>query len=102
MYQGMKLLLVVDYRFPPGQWKSLDTILIAAKAIAADVRLDGVVMSSTYAKVEEALTREHFMAAGKPSSVIAYLPNDEFSPAVTSIFLTMADADLDFSFGEDP
>ena len=102
MYQGMKLLLVVDYRFPPGQWKSLDTILSAAKAIAADTRLDGVVMSSTYAKVEEALMRERFMAAGKPSSVIAYLPNDEFSPAVTSIFLTMADADLDFSFGEDP
>ena len=100
-YQGMRLLLIVDHRFPTGKLECLDIILRAAKKIAADAHLDGVVMASTHAQIEDALNRERFMAAGKPSSVIAYLPSDEFSPSVTSIGLTMADSDLDFNFGED-
>lgn len=100
-YQGMRLLLVVDHRFPQGKIESLDTILQAAKAVAADAGLDGVVIASTYLPLEEPLKREHFIAAGKPSSVIAYLPREDFSPPVTSIHLTMADSDLDFNFGDD-
>ena len=100
-YQGMRLLLIVDHRFPAGKVEYLDMILRVAKKIAADAHLDGVVMASTHALVEGALIRERFMAAGKPSAVIAYLPSEDFSPPITSINLTMADSDMDFSFGED-
>lgn len=101
VYEGMRLLLIVDYRFDKGKWDHLDVILRAAKSIATKVRLDGVVTASTCVPVEEALIRERFIAAGRPSSVIAYLPSEDFSPPVTSVCLTMADADLDFSFTED-
>lgn len=102
VYQGMRLLLIVDYRFPSYKWECLDVVLAAAKVIAQEARLDGVVISSTYDKVEEAVVRERFMAAGRPSAVIAYLPREEFFPPVGAACLTMADADLDFSFGEEP
>lgn len=101
-YQGMKLLLIVDYRFERENWKQFDVILKVAKKIAGHVRLDGVVAASTCASSDAALNRERFAAAGKPSSVIAYLPKADFPSEVTSVGLTMADADLDFSFGEPP
>jgi hypothetical protein len=100
VYQGMKLLLIVDYRFPQGQWQTLDFILQAAKEIATQVQLDGVMMSSTCVPAEEALVRERFKTAGRTSSVIAYLPSQEFSPPVNSICLTVADSDLEFSLSD--
>lgn len=100
-FQGMRLLLLVDHRFPMGKTESLDIILQAAKSLSSAAGLDGVVTASTYLPHEEPFKREHFIATGKPSSVIAYLPSVDFSPAVTSIHLTVADSDLDFSFGDD-
>ncbi|MBL8013657.1 MAG: hypothetical protein JNN05_07395 [Candidatus Omnitrophica bacterium] len=101
-YQGMRLLLIVDYRFEKENYQQLGTILQAAKTIAREARLDGVVMASTCGVMDEALQRERFVGAGRPSSVIGYLPKADFPLPVHSIGLTMADADLDFSFGEGP
>lgn len=98
LYQGMRLLLIVDHRFPLAKPESLEIILKAAKCVCEDAHLEGVLVASTYAPMEDVLKREGFLLAGRPSSVIAYLPSEEFSPIVKSIHLTMADSDLDFSF----
>ena len=100
-FQGMRLLLLVDHRFPMGKFESLDIILQAAKSLASTAGLDGVVTAATYLPLEEPLKREHFIPTGKPPPVIAYPPSVAFSLAVTSIPLTVADSDLDFSFGDD-
>ncbi len=97
-FQGMRLLMVVDHRFPSAKPESVEIILKAAKRISEDAHLEGVVVASTHVPMEDVLKREGFLAAGRPSSVIAYLPSEEFSPPVKSIHLTMADSDLDFIF----
>lgn len=97
-YENMNLLLIVDHRSPMIKPGSFEIILKAAKRISEDARLDGVIMASTYVPMEEALKREGFQATGRPSSVITYLPSDEFNVPVNAISLTMADSDLDFSF----
>ncbi len=97
-YENMNLLLIVDHRSPLVKPGSFEIILKAAKRISEDGRLDGVVMASTYAPMDEILKREGFQVTGRPSSVIAYLPSDEFDVPVKAISLTMADSDLDFNF----
>lgn len=97
-FQGMSVLMIVDHRTPSAKPETVEIILKAAKVICEDMRLEGVVIASTHLPMEEILKREGFLAAGRPSSVIAYLPSEEFSPPVKAIHLTMADSDLDFIF----
>jgi GNAT superfamily N-acetyltransferase len=96
-YQGMRLLVVVDYRYPSGLHERLKVVLEAAKNIARQLNLDGVVMASTCGYTDDALRREAFFQAGRPSPVIASLPSQYPS---LPLCLTMGDSDLDFSFGE--
>lgn len=97
-YQGMRLIFVVDHRFPSQRPASFEIILKAAKRICEDIHFDGVLVASTHLPIEEAFKREGFLVTGRPSSVITYLPSEQFTPAVKAIHLTAADSDLDFTF----
>jgi hypothetical protein len=98
VYQGLRLLLIVDCRHAGKTSGHPEIILRAVKALARQAKLDGVVMAATCPQTEEILEQEGFFTAGHPSPVLVNLPAS-VSPE-TPISLSMADADLDFSFGE--
>ena len=96
LYQGLRLLVIVDCRHAGKTAGHLDVVLQAAKMIARQTKLDGVVMAVTCPQTEDILKQEGFFAAGRPSPVLTHVPG---LSSDVPVCVGMADADLDFSFG---
>jgi len=101
--KGLNLLSLVDYKVSVEDATAWRAILRAAKKITKDTDLDGLVSVSSYDYFSSVFKKEGFFTVGKPAPIVSTvydtLPAGNISKE-TTIFITMADSDVDLNFGD--
>lgn len=100
-WRGLRLVSLVDYRFPIGRPEFFECIVDAAKRLAKIVSADGVLTMSSYALMDQILRRSGFLKIGKPKLIMADLQSNlepERISAREAVLVTMADGDTDLLF----
>ncbi len=102
-YKGLNLLLIADFKFPLGEAQAGKIFFNSVKAIAKALKVDGIITISSYSVFDQRLKESGFFAIGKPAPVVSTvykyaedIPKDTKPP----IHITMADSDLDLTFGD--
>lgn len=101
--KGLKLLSLVDYKFPLKDKQASRAILQAAKNIARGLGFDGLVSAGSHESINKAFVKEGFLPVGKPAPIVSTFRDDSLTvgnPHI-EIYITMADADLDLNFGDE-
>ena len=102
-WRGLRVLSLIDYRYPTSCPYLLKDIVEASKAVAKIVRADGVLTMSSYAPVDRVLSESAFFRVGKPNLIMAdpdVTPDPELISAREAVLVTMADGDTDLLFQE--
>lgn len=102
-WNGLNVLVLVDYRLPYGDEESWQAIVQTVKDLAILNRCDGVVTMHSHAFFDSVLKKSGFNNDDKPLLIVSTakidLPDDSIESR-NGIFATMADCDIDINFGK--
>lgn len=93
--KGLKLLSLLDYKFPLKDENAWKLVLDTAKSIARKMGFDGLVSGGSCEFINRTFVREGFLPVGTPAPIVSTSRNSG-----AGIYLTLADADLDLNFGD--
>ena len=96
--RGFKFLVLVDYRIPERDEKAFDSVLKAAKRIAAAGGFDGIITASSHRFFDRRLRRALFMRMRKGPEVLTNAELDVPGEIIKNrelVYMTMADSDMD-------
>ena len=102
-WRGLRLVTLIDYRYPTSCPQLLEDIVEASKMLAEIVRADGVLTMSSYRPVDRVLSQSAFFRIGKPNLIMTdadVTPDPELISAREAVLVTMADGDTDLLFQE--
>lgn len=101
LWRGLRLLSLVDYRYPYDRPDLLNRIVDSAKRLAKAVWADGVITMSSHAQVDQVLRRSRFLKIGNPTAIVADIPSvldPDRIVARKAVLATMTEADVDLLF----
>lgn len=101
LWKGLNLLAIVDYRIPDRDEDSWITVMKASKKLAKTLKSDGMVTYSSNSFFDNLLKKEFFLRAGRPCYIMTNakidIPGNDVEER-NSLFVTMADSDIDLNF----
>jgi GNAT superfamily N-acetyltransferase len=100
-WRGLRLVSVVDYRYPLGESRYLEAIIACSKQLSDYLATDGVITMSSHCEIDDTLRRCGFRKVGKPTMFM--IPEQCVSDpnrieARSAVLATMADGDTDLLF----
>lgn len=101
MWKRMNCLLIVDFRFDLNKTELLDLILSAVTKLSKKIKLSATITGSSLPECHKTLVKKFFFRYGKKREILTNFNNDNqrFNTKNNEIFVTLADSDSEFYFG---
>jgi hypothetical protein len=101
-WNGLNLLLIVDYRTSISETTCFNLIVKSTKKLLKIMGFDGVLITSSLSQYDIILKKHFFIKVGTPQNIITnsnIIFDENNIEKRNFVFATMADSDGDFNFG---
>jgi hypothetical protein len=102
IWENMHCLLLVDYRLDLDNIKMFETILKTVSKLAFNMKYDAIIAGCSIPGYEKTLKRKFFFPFGERMDIISrFYKTIDSSTHERNVFVTFADSDCDFYYGND-